>query len=111
MCGRLFVWVCKSIVQRVPEVVSSILTGSCGVAVILMLSLPLLARRYELQQQRRKPQIVLIIGFLAGFLVLERLAPDLLEQAIKSILRKPRLATTWRLPGRALWQLRLPSAG
>ncbi len=36
------------------------------------------------------PQIVLIIGFLAGFL--ERLVPDLLEKATKSTTGKPRLA-------------------
>jgi hypothetical protein len=36
------------------------------------------------------PQIVLIIGFLAGFL--ERLVPDLLEKATKST-TKPHLAT------------------
>jgi len=36
------------------------------------------------------PQIVLIIGFLAGFL--ERLVPDLLEKATKSSTGKPRLA-------------------
>jgi hypothetical protein len=36
------------------------------------------------------PQIVVIIGFLAGFL--ERLVPDLLEKATNSTARKPRLA-------------------
>ena len=37
------------------------------------------------------PQIVLIIGFLAGFL--ERLVPDLLEKATNSTKGKPHLAT------------------
>jgi hypothetical protein len=37
------------------------------------------------------PQIVLIIGFLAGFL--ERLVPDLLEKATNSTTGKPHLAT------------------
>jgi len=36
------------------------------------------------------PQIVLIFGFLAGFL--ERLVPDLLEKATTSTAGKPRLA-------------------
>ena len=38
-----------------------------------------------------KPEIVLIIGFLAGFL--ERLVPDLLEKATKSTTGRPHLAT------------------
>jgi hypothetical protein len=37
------------------------------------------------------PQIVLVIGFVAGFL--ERLVPDLLEKATKSPTKKPGLTT------------------
>jgi hypothetical protein len=67
----------------------------CAGVLVLLVSCHILPRLtfgdIQLSDGAPTPQIVLVIGFVAGFL--ERLVPDLLEKAAKSATAKPRRST------------------